>query len=129
MRRSPARKSAVPTATPLAGPTRNHKQAIWQLSANAVEYNLGETTIVQSNFPEDSRFHNMPVRLNGVIAVPVGDAGLSVVVIFRAHPAARKSKAAWIAGPVIRRVEQTQLSGLCLSGGSAGGCGLCGRGA
>ena len=39
----------------------------------AVEYNLGETTITQSMFPEDSRFRNMPVRLNGIIAVPNGD--------------------------------------------------------
>ena len=41
----------------------------------AVEYNLGETTIVQERFPADSRFHNMPVRLNGIIAVPPAKAG------------------------------------------------------
>jgi len=35
-----------------------------------VEYNLGETTITQSMFPEESHFRNMPVRLNGIIAVP-----------------------------------------------------------
>jgi dienelactone hydrolase len=54
----------------------------------AVEYNLGETTIVQERFPADSRFHNMPVRLNGVIAVPSGDGGpYPVVVIFHGtHP-------------------------------------------
>jgi hypothetical protein len=34
----------------------------------AVEYNLGETTIAQSMFPEDSRFRNMPVRLNGILS-------------------------------------------------------------
>ena len=37
---------------------------------DVVEYNLGDTTITQSMFTEDSRFHNMPVRLNGIIAVP-----------------------------------------------------------
>ncbi len=47
----------------------------------AVEYNLGETTITQARFPEDSRFRNMPVRLNGVIAVPEGKDGPSPVVV------------------------------------------------
>jgi hypothetical protein len=47
----------------------------------AVEYNLGDTTITQSTFPEDSRFRNMPVRLNGIIAVPDRDGGPYPVVI------------------------------------------------
>jgi hypothetical protein len=47
----------------------------------AVEYNLGETTIAQSMFPSDNPFHNMPVRLNGVIAAPTGDDGPYPVVI------------------------------------------------
>ncbi|MFN8471133.1 MAG: hypothetical protein U0822_02840 [Anaerolineae bacterium] len=47
----------------------------------AVEYNLGDTTIVQSNFPPDSRFRNMPVRLNGLIAVPQGKGGPYPVVL------------------------------------------------
>jgi hypothetical protein len=47
----------------------------------AVEYNLGDTTITQSMFAEDSRFRNMPVRLNGIIAVPDGDAAPYPVVI------------------------------------------------
>ncbi len=53
-----------------------------------MEYNLGETTITQSMFPEDSRFRNMPVRLNGLIAVPDGDgAPYPVVVILHGnHP-------------------------------------------
>jgi hypothetical protein len=54
----------------------------------AVEYNLGETTITQSMFPEDNRFHNMPVRLNGMIAAPNGaSAPYPVVVILHGnHP-------------------------------------------
>jgi hypothetical protein len=54
----------------------------------AVEYNLGETTITQSMFAEDSRFRNMPVRLNGIIAVPGGEgAPYPVVVILHGnHP-------------------------------------------
>ena len=53
-----------------------------------VEYNLGETTITQSMFPEDSRFRNMPVRLNGIIAVPDGEgAPYPVVIILHGnHP-------------------------------------------
>jgi hypothetical protein len=52
----------------------------------ATEYNLGETTITQSMFPEDSRFHNMPVRLNGIIATPSGDdAPYPVVVILHGN--------------------------------------------
>jgi hypothetical protein len=47
----------------------------------AAEYNLGETTITQSMFPSDNPFHNMPVRLNGVIAAPTGDDGPYPVVI------------------------------------------------
>jgi dienelactone hydrolase len=53
----------------------------------AVEYNLGETTITQARFPEDSRFRHMPVRLNGVIAVPDGSGPFPVVVILHGtHP-------------------------------------------
>ncbi|MCA9873133.1 MAG: hypothetical protein KC441_05745, partial [Anaerolineales bacterium] len=57
-------------------------------SPTAVEYNLGETTIVQSRFPEDSRFRNMPVRLNGVIAAPAGGDGSYpvVLIIHGTHP-------------------------------------------
>jgi len=54
----------------------------------AVEYNLGETTITQSMFSEDSRFRNMPVRLNGIIAVPAGEAVPSpvTVILHGNHP-------------------------------------------
>ena len=53
-----------------------------------VEYDLGETTIAQSMFPEDDRFHNMPVRLNGIIAAPSGaDGPYPVVLILHGnHP-------------------------------------------
>ena len=54
----------------------------------AVPYNLGDTTILQARFPEDSRFRDMPVRLNGIIAVPdSGDGPFPVVVVFHGtHP-------------------------------------------
>ena len=54
----------------------------------AVEYNLGDATITQDRFPEDSRFRNMPVRLNGVIAIPEGDGGPYpvAVILHGTHP-------------------------------------------
>jgi hypothetical protein len=62
----------------------------------AVLYDLGEATVIQSNFPEDSRFRNMPVRLNGVIAVPEGDGGPYPVAVFLhgTHPGCPTTDAA-----------------------------------
>ena len=53
----------APTAEPLATVEAGGLPA-------AVEYDLGEATIVQERFAEGDRFRNMPVRLNGLIAVP-----------------------------------------------------------
>jgi len=77
--------SPTPIATP--GPTIE-ASALPAVLPTAVEYNLGEATIVQSNFPEDSRFRQMPVRLNGVIAVPTaGEGPFPVVAILHGtHP-------------------------------------------
>ncbi|NJD58661.1 MAG: hypothetical protein FIA98_04595 [Anaerolineae bacterium] len=52
------------------------------------DYNLGDTTITQSIFPEESRFRNMPVRLNGIIGVPSGvGAPYPIVIILHGnHP-------------------------------------------
>lgn len=49
--------------------------------ATVANYNLGETTITQDHFPEDSRFRNMPVRLEGFIGVPESDTAHPVVLI------------------------------------------------
>ncbi len=53
-----------------------------------VEYDLGEATLTQSMFAEDSRFRNMPVRLNGIIAAPTeGNGPFPVVLIMHGnHP-------------------------------------------
>jgi dienelactone hydrolase len=71
----PATPTVEPTVASAANPT-------------AVEYNQGETTIVQARFPEDSRFRNMPVRLNGLIAVPDGGGGPFpvIVILHGTHP-------------------------------------------
>ncbi|MBK8989646.1 MAG: hypothetical protein IPM39_26905 [Chloroflexi bacterium] len=107
-------ETAVPTATPLAEPTPEPQTGDMAAQPpTAVEYNLGETTIVQSNFPEDSRFHNMPVRLNGVIAVPVGDAGpYPVVVIFHGtHPGCPEEQGGVDRWPCDPEVEQPNYRG------------------
>jgi len=81
----------MPVATPSPEAAETSPAATATESANlpvAVEYNLGETTITQSMFAEDSRFRNMPVRLNGIIAAPnEDDAPHPVVVILHGnHP-------------------------------------------
>jgi len=50
-------------------------------SAEVTHYNLGDATIIQDHFPEDSRFRNMPVRLEGVIGVPASEEPSPVVLI------------------------------------------------
>jgi hypothetical protein len=59
-----------PTATPFVvrGP-------------QAIEFDLGDATIIQPQFPQDSKFYTMPLRLNGVIAVPEGSGPFPVVVL------------------------------------------------
>ena len=53
----------------------------------AVEYDLGEATVIQERFPTDSRFRNMPVRLNGLIAAPTTEGPHPVVIILHGtHP-------------------------------------------
>lgn len=72
--------------TPTATPAPETGTATADLPP-AVEYNLGEATVVQANFPEGNRFRDMPVRLNGVIAVPPADGPHPVVVILHGtHP-------------------------------------------
>ena len=79
----------------------------------AVEYNLGEATIVQERFPEDSRFRNMPVRLNGLIAAPSGEGGpYPVVVVFHGnHPGCPVDEMGVDRWPCDPEVEQPNYRG------------------
>jgi dienelactone hydrolase len=89
----------VPVATPPRAP-------------QAVEYNLGEATIIQERFPEDSRFRNMPVRLNGVIAVPKDDGPHPVVVVIHGtHPGCPVDETGVDRWPCDPQVEQRNYSG------------------
>lgn len=109
---------AEPTATPMtknptAEPTIEPTAVVEVGPPAAVEYNLGETTIVQSRFPEDSRFHNMPVRLNGIIAAPSGEDGpYPVVVIFHGtHPGCPEDGAGVDRWPCDPELEQPNYRG------------------
>ncbi len=79
----------------------------------AVEYNLGDATIVQERFPQDSRFRNMPVRLNGLIGVPSqGDGPFPVVVILHGtHPGCPLDETSVDRWPCDPDVEQRNYSG------------------
>ena len=68
-----------PDSTPVAS-TEAPPEPV-SLEALVTEYNLGETTILQDHFPEDSPFRHMPVRLEGVIGVPESDGQHPVVLI------------------------------------------------
>ena len=69
----------APTQTPVALPSVQPTATAWEEPtetpaateaasefSSVVEYNLGETKIVQKNFPEDSTFREMPLLLNGL---------------------------------------------------------------
>ena len=65
--------------TPASTETSNDSHE--QNSALVAVYDLGETTLLQDQFPEDSQFRNMPVRLSGVIGIPGGEGAHPVVLI------------------------------------------------
>ncbi len=48
---------------------------------SAMEFDLGQTTVIQARFPEDSRFREMPVPLRGLVAMPEGEGPFPVAVI------------------------------------------------
>ena len=79
----------------------------------SVEYNLGDATIVQDRFPEDSRFRNMPVRLNGLIAAPSeGEGPFPIVVILHGtHPGCPVDDMGVDRWPCDPGVEQRNYSG------------------
>lgn len=80
----------------------------------AMEYNLGEATIIQERFPADSRFHNMPVRLNGVIAAPESGGPYPVVLILHGtHPGCPEDAGGvdrWPCDPAVERANYRGFS-------------------
>ena len=96
------------TSTPVAGPAETPAAA-----PVAVEYNLGETTILQQRFPEESRFRQMPVRLNGLIAAPTAGQGPFpvVMIIHGTHPGCPLDEMGVDRWPCDPAVEQRNYSG------------------
>lgn len=71
-------------------------------------YNLGETTIVQDHFPEDSPFRNMPVRLEGVIGLPGSEPPHPVILIMHGSHASCPGENVW---PCSAEEEQQNYAG------------------
>ena len=97
--------ACAPIASPLLrapGEKGGHASA-------AVEYDLGETTIIQERFPADSRFRDMPVRLNGVIAAPAAGGPYPVVLILHGtHPGCPETEHGldrWPCDPAVERAN------------------------
>ncbi len=104
--------AASPTAEPVEEPTAAATAPAGDGLPPAVAYDLGEVTIIQANFPEDSRFRNMPVRLNGVMATPEGEGPFPVVVILHGtHPGCPLDDAGVDRWPCDPAVEQPNYSG------------------
>ena len=70
-----AQPEAIPPSPTITG------DSVEQKSAQVITYDLGKTTLLQDQFPEDSPFRNMPARLLGVIGVPAGEGTHPVVLI------------------------------------------------
>ena len=110
-----AEPTSEPTAEPTAAPTES-PAATPEPAADlppGVFYDLGDATIIQANFPEDSRFREMPVRLNGVMAVPgSGEGPFPVVLILHGtHPGCPVNDMGVDAWPCDPEVEQDNYAG------------------
>ena len=114
---APSATPAVPLegtqATPASTPTAEPQATAGAVDLPAaVEYNLGEAAIVQERFPEDSRFRNMPVQLNGLIAAPEEGGPYPVVVIFHGtHPGCPEDEMGVDRWPCDPEVEQPNYRG------------------
>lgn len=111
--------ACVPPATPVPPVVDTPATSVAPADAGsadlppAVEYDLGEATVVQERFPEDSRFRNMPVRLNGLLAVPdEGEGPFPVVVIIHGtHPGCPEDAMGVDRWPCDPEVERRNYSG------------------
>lgn len=75
-------------ALPPPPPVRSTPSTTTPTLPSVTGYNLGDAVIVQSQFQEGSRFREMPVRLNGLIATPADQGGPYpvVVILHGTHP-------------------------------------------
>ncbi len=114
--------AAPPTAEPTEQPLPTATVETAEPQADdlpvGIAYDLGEATIIQDQFPADSRFREMPVQLNGVMAVPRGDtpAWLSaphpvVLILHGTHPGCPVNDAGVDRWPCDPDVEQPNFMG------------------
>ncbi len=83
-----------------------------QIAPEPVAYDLGEAAIIQERFPVDSRFREMPVRLNGVIAAPTDGGPYPVVLILHGtHPGCPETEHGIDRWPCDPEVEQPNYQG------------------
>jgi len=114
---APTEAAPEATATPLPEPTDEptpepEPTADTSGLPPAAHYDLGEATIVQEHFPEDSRFRNMPVQLNGVIAAPPeGEQHPVVVILHGTHPGCPVDEHGVDRWPCDPEVEQSNYAG------------------
>lgn len=77
----------VQAASPVSVSTNPSTARVALQTPLTTPYNLGEATLIQNRFPEDSRFREMPVRLNGLIGVsPTPGPHPVVVILHGTHP-------------------------------------------
>lgn len=106
--------SPTPTAEPTPTPTVEPSPTVEPGDLpDAVEYDLGEATVIQERFPEGNRFRNMPVRLNGVIAAPAGAGGPYpvVLILHGTHPGCPVDEMEVDRWPCAPEVEQPNYRG------------------
>ncbi len=77
------------------------------------EYNLGDAVITQSQFPVGSRYREMPVRLNGLIAAPANQSepAAVVVILHGTHPGCPMSEGEADLWPCTPEEERPNYSG------------------
>ena len=103
---TPAPTQPALVSTEIAAAPAPETQETYTALVNS--YNLGDTTILQDHFPEDSQFRNMPVRLEGVIGVPESDAAHPVVLILHGSHEICGGEDIW---PCPEEVEQKNYEG------------------
>ena len=118
----PSEELATPTAAATAAPTAAATAAPTAAATAAPPagdlppaafYDLGESTVIQANFATDSRFRQMPVRLNGVIAAPAPDGVTHpvAVILHGTHPGCPLDDAGVDRWPCDPAVEQRNYAG------------------
>lgn len=93
---------------PMNVPTPTTDREPETANAQVRAYSLGDSTILQDQFPEDSRFRHMPVRLEGVIGVPGSEGPHPTVLILHGSHTVCIGEDVWPCSP---EAEQQNYAG------------------